>query len=324
MKKTLVILLAVLMLLSMAACSKSKESAKAAEPAAPAVTDAPTAAPTAAPTNTPAPTEVPADVAVVNALKKLDDLSSMHMDMTMLMDMSLQIAYQGMTMNMPIQMTMDYLMDVQKEPYMSKMDVKMDMNMASYGQQTNTALVYMDLTGDKPAGYSSTDGGATWTFETEDMEKVQPQESIAVLKGNVKDFEKTGTETVDGKAVTVYSGRLDGKYAQEIMATTGMEELLSELDVNDPTGGSTALGDILVTVYVDDETGYPVYYAMDMTEMLKDVLGAAMKQAMGMEGMEGMEVTLDVPAIKVDCSLSQFDSVEPIVIPEAALAAANN
>lgn len=321
MKKTLVILLAVLMLLSMAACSKSKESAKAAEPAAPAVTDAPTAAPT----NTPAPTEVPADVAVVNALKKLDDLSSMHMDMTMLMDMSLQIAYQGMTMSMPIQMTMDYLMDVQKDPYMSKMDLKMDMNMPSYGQQqTNTALVYMDMTGDKPVGYSSTDGGATWTFETEDMEKVQPQESIAVLKGNVKDFEKTGTDTVDGKAVTVYSGKLDGKYAQEIMATTGMEELLSELDVNDPTGGSTALGDILVTVYVDDETGYPVYYAMDMTDMMKDILAAAMKKAMGMGDMEDMEFTLDVPAIKVDCSLSQFDSVEPIVIPEAALAAANN
>ncbi len=321
MKKTLVILLAVLMLLSMAACSKSKESAKAAEPAAPAVTDAPTAAPT----NTPAPTEVPADVAVVNALKKLDDLSSMHMDMTMLMDMSLQIAYQGMTMSMPIQMTMDYLMDVQKDPYMSKMDLKMDMNMPSYGQQqTNTALVYMDMTGDKPVGYSSTDGGVTWTFETEDMEKVQPQESIAVLKGNVKDFEKTGTDTVDGKAVTVYSGKLDGKYAQEIMATTGMEELLSELDVNDPTGGSTALGDILVTVYVDDETGYPVYYAMDMTDMMKDILAAAMKKAMGMGDMEDMEFTLDVPAIKTECTLSQFDSVAPIEIPEAALAAANN
>ena len=40
---------------------------------------------------------------------------------------------------------------------------------------------------------------------------------------------------------------------------------------------------------------------------------------MGMEGMEGMEVTLDVPAIKVDCSLSQFDSVAPILPPTASV-----
>ena len=330
MKKVIALLLALLMLCGMAACSKSKDSAKTAEPAAAAAakdTPAPTAAPTAtpAPTDTPAPTEVPAEVAVVNALEKLDELKSLRMDMTMLMEMSITIAAQGMTMNMPIKVNMDYGMDVQKSPYMTKMDVKMDMDMGAMGKQNNTALVYMDMTGDKPVGYSSTDGGVTWVVESEEVSELKPQESILFLKDNAKVFEKVGADTVDGKAVTVYTGKLDGKYAQEIMGATGMEEMMSDLTGAEGTAAETAeLKDLLVTVYVDDETGYPVYYAMDMTDMMKDILAAAMKKALGMEDLEGMEVTLDVPAVKVESTLSQFDSVPAIEIPEAALAANNN
>ena len=323
MKKIFAILLAALLLLGLAACAKSADSAKAAEPAAPAAAEAPTAVPT----DTPAPTEVPADVAVVNALTKLDQLSSMHMDLTMLMDMSIGISAEGMNMDMPIKMNMGFLMDVQKDPAMSRMDATMDVDMGPVGKQTQTFQVYADMTGETPAAYSSTDGGVTWTKSSgdgESPEQLDPQDTLNVLKSHVQGFEKTGAETFGGKAVTVYEGKLDGQYAQEILAATGMSEMLEDMNVNDPTGGSVALGDIPVTVYVDDETGYPVYYAMDMTDMLKDALGAAMEQAMGVGGLEGMEVKLEVPAIKTECTLSQFDSVPPIEIPAAALAAAGD
>lgn len=318
MKKIIAVLLALVMLLGMAACSKSKESAKAAEPAAPAVTDAPTAAPT----NTPAPTEVPADVAVVNALKKLDDLSSMHMDMTMLMDMSLQIAYQGMNMGMPVKVTMNFGIDNQKNPALAKMDTTIDMEMAALGNQNYAALVYVDATGEKPISYSTSDDGVSWTAGSEDMGDFDPQKTIEVLQKNIKEFTKVGADTVDGKSVTVYTGKLDGQYAPEIMAATGMSEMLEEMDMGN--GLNDAAGDILVTVSVDDETGYPLYYAMDMTDMLKDALSAAMKEAMGTADLGEAEMNLNVAAITTECTLSQFDSVAPIEIPEAALAAANN
>ena len=280
------------------------------------------------PVPTPAPTEVPAEVTVTSALEKLTELNSLRMDMDMLMDMEFKISSQGFSMNMPIQVAMDFLMDVQKEPQMSKLDVKMDMNMSAMGQQsqqTNTALVYVDMSGDQPVSYSSTDEGATWHVGTENAEQFKPQESISLLKEHAKDFQKTGTGTVYGREVTIYSGKLEGAYAQQTMASTGMSEVLSEIaDTDDVASNEAVWSDILVTVSIDNETGYPVFYSMDMTDMLKDLLEVALKNAMGMEEAEGMEIELDVSVIKIDSYLTQFDSVPPIEIPEAALAAANN
>ena len=50
----------------------------------------------------------------------------------------------------------------------------------------------------------------------------------------------------------------------------------------------------------------------------------AMRTAMAedMEGLEGMEIAVELSTAKSECVLSQFDSVPPIEIPAAALAAA--
>ena len=329
MKKFLAILLALLMILGMAACSKSKDKAETAAPAAntetkaAAATAAPTAVPTPEPTPeptaTPAPTEVPAEVAVINALAKLNDVKSMHMDMTMLMDMAMVVPAMGM--NLPIKVTMNYALDEQRDPALGKMNMTMDMDMGAFGKESMTALVYMDMTGEEAVSYSSTDDGATWTSGGEDLGKIDPQETIEVLKKNAKEFTKVGADTVDGKAVTVYTGKLDGQYVQEIMATTGMSDMLDSMNMGDTSEGAVP-GDILVTISVDDETGYPVYYAYDMTDLLKDVLSAAMKEAMG-AGAGEIEINLDVAAVTTECTLSQFDSVPAIEIPEAALAINN-
>ena len=283
------------------------------------------------PVPTPAPTEVPAEVTVASALEKLADLKSMHMDMNMLMAMEIKISSQGLNMNMPIQVTMDCLMDVQKDPQISKLDIKMDMNMDAMGQQsqeTYSVLVYADASGEKPVSYSSTDEGVTWhvgTGDAEQLEQFRPDESVSLLKEHAKEFQKTGVETLYGREVTVYSGKLEGAYAQQTLESTGMSEVLSEItDTDTVASNEAAWNDILVTVSIDNETGYPVFYSMDMTDMFKDLIGNALKTAMGMEEAEGIEVEMDVSVIKIDSYLSQFDNVPPIEIPEAALAAANN
>ena len=327
MKKFIAILLSLLMLLSMAACSKGKASEAAAPTAAPTNTPAPTAAPTntpaptAAPTNTPAPTEVPAELVVANALEKLNSLQSMRMDLNMLMDMTIQISASGMNIGMPMKMNMEYGVDIQKNPEMSKLNVLMDMDMGPAGQQSRSLLVYVDNSGESAVSYSSVDDGTTWTVESAAMENFDPQESYFLLKDRAKAFEKIDTKTEDGKNLSVYAGTLDGEYTQQLMASTGMDEILSEI-----TGGAeenATYDDVPVIVEIDDESGYPVFYSMDMTDLLKDLLTAALKQSMGGNDTEGVDVTLDAPSIKVNCVLSQFDSVEPIVIPEAALAANN-
>ena len=321
MKKAIAILLALLMILGMAAC-KSKEKAEAAAPAGTenkSAAAAATPAPTAEPTATPAPTEVPAQVAVVNALAKLNDVKSMHMDMNMLMDMSMGVPAMGMTL--PIKMTLEYQVDATNDPKMSKVVGHMAMDMGALGKEEQDALAYVDMTGEKAVSYSSTDGGATWNSGGEGLESITSGDSLDMVKQNAKEFTKVGADTVNGKAVTVYTGKLDGKYVQEVMASTGMDEMLDSMNMGDTSTEGVTLGDIQVTISVDDETGYPLYYAFDMTDLMKDVLAAAMQQAMGASGAGDIEINLDVSAVTVDCNLSEFDSVPAIEIPEAALAA---
>jgi len=79
------------------------------------------------------------------------------------------------------------------------------------------------------------------------------------------------------------------------------------------------LGDILVTFMIDEETGLPVRYIVDMTAAMGDLMAAAMAESMSGADMEGLELKVDVSSAILDVTLSRFDGVDPIVIPEAAL-----
>ena len=110
MKKSISVLLALVMVLSMAACMKVRAAEKpvaAAEAnvAKDAVTA--TAAPTEAPT--PEPTEVPFDVAIAEANEKLQQVKSMHMDMEMNMGMVITIAMGELKQTMPMDILVDRL-----------------------------------------------------------------------------------------------------------------------------------------------------------------------------------------------------------------------
>ena len=52
---------------------------------------------------------------------------------------------------------------------------------------------------------------------------------------------------------------------------------------------------------------------------MKDLMHAALVASMGGELPEGIEMELDMSAMVIDMVLSNFDAVEPIEIPEAAL-----
>ena len=344
MKKTLLILAAALLLLPiLTACVpvivpdsaraetspvKTAMTAQAAASTAaptPEPTPEPTAAPTPEPTPepTPAPTEVPADEVVSEAFGRLDGFRSVHMDMTMGWEMTIRAGAQGMRVDLPIHVRADFDTDVQKEPYMVRMDGVTDINMASIRRETVTLLAYVDMSGETPVTYTSADGGETWTVGNEQIEMLRPDSSFDILRGHAVGFRRTGAEALDGRAVTVYAGRMDGACARQILAASGMNDLLSSLsDAEEETGVDADPGDIPVTVWLDDETGYPVFFSMDMTHMFRDLLSASLKQAMGMADMEGMDIALDVDEITVACTLSRFDGVDPIEIPEAALAAA--
>ena len=339
MKKSISVLLALLMVLSMAACVKVTAVDKpvvAAEPkeaavqnAAAVTTSAPTVAPTEEPTPeptpvpteepTPEPTEVPFEAAIADAEEKLQQVKSMHIDMEMNMGLTITIAMGEMNQSMPMDIHMLYVADaIITDPYVAKMD----MNLSAVGEEMQ-ATIYVTRDGENIVLYTSDDGGLTWQKNTNPEAGQLPQapaETLNLFAGTNADFQLTGTEEVNGKVASVYTGAIDGKYLQEILNSTGAAGELTEAVGTDISEEVLAnLSDILVTVKIDQESGLPVQCTIDMADAMKELMHAALLASMGGELPAGVELDLDMSAMVIDIVFSNYDAVEPIEIPEAAL-----
>ena len=141
-----------------------------------------------------------------------------------------------------------------------------------------------------------------------------------MFSGAAANIQLIGTEEVNGKTASVYAGTIDGKFLQEILDSTAAAGELTEAMGADMSAEALAdLSDIQVTVKIDQESGLPVQYTIDMADAMKDLMHAALVASMGGELPEGIEMELDMSAMVIDMVLSNFDAVEPIEIPEAAL-----
>ncbi len=316
MKKTISILLALAMVLGLAACMKVKAAdtpATETKNANVAVTAAPTQAPT------PEPTAVPFDVAIAEANEKLQQVKSMHLDMEMTMGLTISISMGEMNQTMPMDIHMLYVMDIITDPYVAKMDL----SLSGMGQEEQKGTIYATRDGENTILYTSDDEGVTWKKSTNPQEDQLPQSPDATLNmfsGAAANIQLIGTEEVNGKTASVYAGTIDGKFLQEILDSTAAAGELTEAMGADMSAEALAdLSDIQVTVKIDQESGLPVQYTIDMADAMKDLMHAALVASMGGELPEGIEMELDMSAMVIDMALSNFDAVEPIEIPEAAL-----
>lgn len=316
MKKTISILLALAMVLGLAACMKVKAAdtpATETKNANVAVTAAPTQAPT------PEPTAVPFDVAIAEANEKLQQVKSMHLDMEMTMGLTVNFSMGEMNQTVPMDIHMLYVMDIITDPYVAKMDL----SLSGMGQEEQKGTIYATRDGENTILYTSDDEGVTWKKSTNPQEDQLPQSPDATLNmfsGAAANIQLIGTEEVNGKTASVYAGTIDGKFLQEILDSTAAAGELTEAMGADMSAEALAdLSDIQVTVKIDQESGLPVQYTIDMADAMKDLMHAALVASMGGELPEGIEMELDMSAMVIDMVLSNFDAVEPIEIPEAAL-----
>jgi len=316
MKKTISILLALAMVLGLAACMKVKAAdtpATETKNANVAVTAAPTQAPT------PEPTAVPFDVAIAEANEKLQQVKSMHLDMEMTMGLTVNFSMGEMNQTVPMDIHMLYVMDIITDPYVAKMDL----SLSGMGHEEQKGTIYATRDGENTILYTSDDEGVTWKKSTNPQEDQLPQSPDATLNmfsGAAANIQLIGTEEVNGKTASVYAGTIDGKFLQEILDSTAAAGELTEAMGADMSAEALAdLSDIQVTVKIDQESGLPVQYTIDMADAMKDLMHAALVASMGGELPEGFEMELDMSAMVIDMVLSNFDAVEPIEIPEAAL-----
>lgn len=242
------------------------------------------------------------------AFEALNDVDSMHLDFSETVSMSIGLASVNYKQDMDIAIVLS--VDTNKNPVVSRTEGYMDM----LGQR-QTFLMYSEEVDGKTKTYRSSDDGKTW--EQEDVELdgssilQNPAEAVDLWMKHAKDFKTVGTETLNGYKTTVISGTLSGEYVREATGMTG--DLFGALDEDVFEG----LDDLPIKFWVDNDSGCIVRMYLDMQDMMKTLLEKAMEKSMG-ELPEGMELSVEVGEATVDCVITQFNEVPPIVIPDGA------
>ena len=258
---------------------------------------------------------------IQRADEQMTAVKSIRMDMSMDMQMNIKIMGQSMDMNI----IADYGIETERDPL--KMSMNMDMDLAAMGEHQNQkALFYIEQDGGQYVVYSSMDGGATWQKQTTDTpEELQQQqnaeEEMKLFMACADSFQESGKQTINGSSAIVYKGVLDGEFVKQAVESSGSLDSVSAL-----LGGTVPedlfndLGTITVTVAFDEQSGYLVYYEMDMAEVMGNLMQRLMKSVMESYGAGEMEIETDVSVTKISVTMSKFDQVS-VSIPDAAKAA---
>ena len=257
---------------------------------------------------------------LAKAVKKMNDVQNMHMDMNM--DLAIGISLLGESMDM--EMDMDLGMDIQKEPMITKMDATLSML-----GETEHVLSYIEKNGDDFVMYTSDNGGGSWSRQEMSAGELPSQaalgaDSLQMFLDCAKNFEEVGEESVLGSAATRYDGTINGEYVAEAMEMTGAWEMLQEsLGADFDASGLGDMGDIPTSLWIDKKSGMITRYDMDMTEIMNALTAELMDAVMAENGLSGLglDVGMEISHVTVSAVLSNFNGVGEIVIPDAAKAA---
>ena len=257
-------------------------------------------------------------MAIAAANEKLQQVKSMHTNMEMNMGLVITLAMGEREQSMPMDINMLYAMDVTYEPNVARADVAL-----SSGDESMKGVIYVVRDGENVITYTSDDEGVTWKKNVNPQENQLPQspdETLNLFSGEGADLQLIGEEEVNGKPAKVYTGTIDGKFLQDVLNSTAAAGELTEAVGADMSEEALAnLSDIQVTIKIDKESGLPVQYTIDMADAMKELMMAALVASMGGEMPEGMTFDIEISDMLIDMTLSDFDAIAPIEIPEAAL-----
>lgn len=244
------------------------------------------------------------------AQENMSKLESMHMEMSM--DVTMELSVLGQTQ--PMDMRVYYTMDTQNEPARTKLVI----TTSSMGQ-SQEQVMYTDESG---MIYMQLDG-RSWQRQasqgSSQANEMQPDQMLQLFLNSAGSFRETGSETINGSKATVYSGVLGGDYVKQVLETTGLGSTLGDaLGTGDAGNLFDNLGEIPMTVDIDDESGLVVRYTMDMAQVMENLMKNLFNSMLTSQGLNGVEIEIKVSNCMATATLSQFNSVPEIVIPAEA------
>lgn len=248
------------------------------------------------------------------ALENMNAVTSM--DAQMVMEMDMTVGANGEEQSMETVTTMD--MVCFNDPARMKLDMTMDMG--EIGSVTQS--VYAEAAEDGTYTMYLYDG-ENWTaqnVESAAVEQYDARGSMLAYMDSSYHYVAAGSEQVDGANAYKYTGAITGDAMNDAILSSGALDSFSSLGIDESQLESmmTDLGEIPVTMWIDEATLYPVKYEMDMTAAM-DKLVANMLEAMG-DQAEGL--SMSIPKMNITMTCSNFNAATAFEIPEEAKAAA--
>lgn len=247
----------------------------------------------------------------------LENMSAVtNMDAQMVMEMGMAIGAEGQEQSIDLSTTMDMVYFI--DPVRMKIDMTMDMG--ELGSATQN--VYAEVAEDGTYTMYLYDG-TNWmaqSVELADVEQYDARGSMLANMDSSYNYVAAGTEQIDGANAYKYTGVVTGDALNETMISSGALDSLSSLGISEEQLESmmTDLGEIQVTLWIDEESLYPVRTEMDMTAAMDKLMGNLM-EAMG-DQAAGMSIS--IPKLYITMTCSNFNAATDFEIPEEAKAAA--
>lgn len=248
----------------------------------------------------------PAEI-VANAQEKLNELKSLSFAMTMAMNMSMA--------DQTLETTTTSTMDCINEPL--KVKAEMVTDMGEMGSMTID--MYIGMEGEAAMMYMTMDGTNWMKQEIVDagmLEQYDAAESMDVYLTSMSDFKDAGSEDINGVAAQRYDGVISEEYLNEVLTDSGALDQVAQygLTQEDLAAIYQDLGSLPASLWVDPESGLPVRYEMDMTEMMTKLMENLVAQLGA-----GEDAGIKVDQMKITMDLSNFDAVADFDIPAEAL-----
>lgn len=175
-------------------------------------------------------------------------------------------------------------------------------------------------------GYAeySTDGNEWYKYSAEDssaLSGINASSITATFFADRLSYRKAGEEKLDSGKALRYEGILSGDDLIGMLGSYGYLNNVAAMSANQQTkimeNIQKDLKGVTVSVWLDEATGYPVRFEINMGKILKD-LEESISKSLGNKASDSQYTISDCI---ISMTVSDFDAVEKIDLPAAAAAA---
>lgn len=241
------------------------------------------------------------------ALENMEKLESM--DAKVIMEMDMDVAGQ----------TVETVMTVDASVFNAPMRIKENLTMDMGGYGDTSVEMYAETAEDGSITMYQYDG-MDWSSQSVTMDEMSQYDvgsNMDLYMTSTTGLKPEGTEEVDGISAYKYTGVVTGEAIQEVMLSSGALDSMStqmnmdEAQMKDMLSG---LGDIAVTMWIDEESLYPVRCDMDMTAIMDGLIDKILETA----GGEEVGITMSISKMTMSTTCFNFNSATDFTIPQEA------